>query len=151
MRFYLKILIVLSAFFLSEKLPAQNFGFGAGVILGDPTGLSFKYWTNPKNAWDAGIAWGIGEKNALSLHGDYLWHNFRLIPVDKGRLAVYYGPGTRIILGDDPHFGIRGVIGLDYMFLHVPVDIFLELAPVFDLAPATKLYFNGGLGARYFF
>ncbi len=129
----------------------QDYGFGAGIILGDPTGISLKYWSSPTNAWDAGIAWGIGRDDAFHLHGDYIWHKYGLIRVEKGRLPLYYGVGGRILFTAKAHFGIRGVIGLDYLFAGIPLDIFLEIGPVFDLVPATEFDFTGGLGARYFF
>ncbi len=141
------ILLLIFAF----NLYPQDNGFGAGIILGEPTGISLKSWLSPTNAWDAGIAWGLGKDSAFHLHGDYLWHKYGLIKVEKGRLPLYYGVGARLLFASRSHFGIRGVIGLDYLFVSIPLDIFLELAPVFDLAPATELRFNGGLGVRYFF
>ena len=137
--------------FTTANLFAQSSGFGAGIMLGEPTGISLKNWTSQINAWDAGIAWGFGNHGAFHLHGDYLWHKYGLIRVDKGRLPLYYGVGARFLFADETRFGIRGVIGLDYQVSGVPLDIFLELVPIFDLAPRTEFSFNGALGFRYFF
>jgi len=43
------------------------------------------------------------------------------------------------------------VIGLEYIFQDAPFDIFLELAPTMDIVPATGLWLQGGLGARFYF
>jgi hypothetical protein len=129
----------------------QSSGFGAGIMLGEPTGINIKNWISKTTAWDAGIAWGFGKHGAFHLHGDYLWHKYDLINVEKGKLPLYYGVGARFLFTDETRFGIRGVIGLDYLFAGVPLDVFLELAPVFDLIPATELSFNGAIGIRYFF
>jgi len=120
-------------------------------MIGEPTGISLKNWISQTNAWDAGIAWGFGNEGAFHLHGDYLWHKFNLIHVDKGRLPLYYGVGARLLFAHDFRLGIRGVIGLDYLFSDVPIDIFLEIVPIFDLAPRTEFSFNGAFGFRYFF
>jgi hypothetical protein len=129
---------------------AQSSGFGVGIMIGEPTGISLKNWVSKSNAWDAGVAWGFGKEGAFHLHGDYLWHKYDLIKVDKGALPLYYGVGARLLFSNDTHFGIRGVIGLDYLFDGLPLDIFLEIVPIFDLAPGTGFSFNGALGVRYF-
>jgi len=137
--------------FITANASGQASGFGAGVMIGEPTGISLKHWMSRTNAVAGGLAWSLGKHDAFHLHGDYLWHDWDLIKVDKGKLPLYYGVGARLLFADDAHFGIRGVVGLDYLLADIPLDIFLELAPVFDLAPSTEFSFNGGLGARYFF
>jgi hypothetical protein len=37
------------------------------------------------------------------------------------------------------------------MFADAPVDIFLELVPILDLAPETDFDLGGGIGARFWF
>jgi len=130
---------------------SQSSGFGAGIMLGEPTGISLKNWISQSNAWDAGIAWKLGKNDAFHLHADYLWHAYDIINVDKGVLPLYYGIGIRVLFTDESHLGIRGVIGLDYLFEGLPLDVFLELVPIFDLVPGTGFSFNGALGIRYFF
>jgi hypothetical protein len=36
-------------------------GFGLGVIVGNPTGLSFKVWTGGSSAFDAAAAWSLDD------------------------------------------------------------------------------------------
>jgi hypothetical protein len=147
-----KIMIttIISIVFITN-VPGQSSGFGVGLILGEPTGISLKSWLSPTTAWDAGIAWGFARHGAFHLHSDYLWHQFALIKVRKGRFPLYYGVGARLLFVEETHVGVRGVIGLNYLFEGIPLDIFIELVPVFDLVPATELYLNGALGLRYFF
>jgi len=146
------ILLCLTPLLLSAAdISGPAGSFGVGIMMGEPTGISLKSWLTRSNAWDGGIAWGFGEGGALYLHGDYLWHQFNLISVDEGKLPLYYGVGGRVLFADKSHLGVRGVVGLDYMFARVPVDIFLELAPILDLVPETDFIINGALGFRYFF
>ena len=130
---------------------AQNYGLGLGIILGEPTGISVKYWTSRITAVDGAIAWSLGKHDRMYFHGDYLWHNDRIINITRGRLPIYYGVGARLGFNGDSSLGIRGVIGLDYQFATIPLDIFLELVPVMNLAPSTDFDFNGAIGVRYFF
>ena len=62
---------------------------------------------------------------------------------------LYYGIGGRVIFQDDPRFGARIPIGLDYQFTSAPIDIFLELVPILDLAPSTNFNLGGGIGVRF--
>lgn len=125
--------------------------FGLGVVLGEPTGISGKYWTGPTTALDGGVAWAFGEKSALHVHVDHLFHHFNLIKVEKGRLPVYYGLGARVKLEDKSRVGVRVPVGLEYLVDGAPLDIFVEVAPIVELIPATGVSVNGGAGIRYFF
>jgi hypothetical protein len=131
--------------------PAQERGFGAGAFLGEPTGICIKSWTGSRTAVAAAAAWSFGHHEALHVHFDYLFHDFRLIKTEHDPLPFYYGVGVRFKDDHELRMGIRIPIGIDYMFKKAPVDIFLEFVPVFDLIPSTELFFNGGIGVRYFF
>ena len=143
-------LLFLMLFILTGYSHSQSSGFGIGIMIGEPTGINLKNWMSESAAIDAGIAWGFGRKGAFHVHADYLIHEYNLININHGRLPIYYGVGGRILLSSDSEVGIRGVVGLDYMFENAPVDIFLEIVPIFDLVPATELSFNAGIGVRYF-
>ncbi|MCP2620150.1 hypothetical protein NLC35_02765, partial [Candidatus Aminicenantes bacterium AC-334-K16] len=133
-------------------LPAKENNFGLGVILGEPTGLSFKYWTGPQTALAGALAWSFEHESSFHLHLDYLVHNFHLWQVEQQKIPVYYGIGFRFksAPGHD-RFGVRIPLGISYFLPKVPLEIFFELVPVFDLSPKTDLFFNGGVGIRYYF
>jgi hypothetical protein len=145
---FILVLVILSIPGLSS---AQQRGFGLGIILGEPTGISFKSWTGSKTAVDGGIAWSFEHGGSFHLHVDYLIHNFRLMEVEKGQLAVHYGIGGRIRTRHRERVGVRIPVGLSYFVEKAPVEIFLELGPVLDLAPATEFRMTGGVGFRYYF
>lgn len=127
--------------------------FGLGAIVGEPTGLSAKIWLSERTAVDAGLAYSFDDPEDFHLHGDFLFHKFDLLPVAKGQLPVYFGVGGRVKFERraDTRAGVRFPVGLAYMFADVPVDLFVEVAPVVDLTPKSRLAFNGGIGVRYFF
>ena len=122
-------------------------------MLGEPTGASLKYWLTEESAVDAGIGWSFHNHDDFHIHADYLFHLFDVIPVDRGRLPVYFGGGLRAKFRDsrDDLFGIRAVAGLNYLFDDLPIDIFLEGGPVFDVVPNSDVGFTAAIGARYWF
>jgi hypothetical protein len=130
---------------------AQDRGFGAGVILGEPTGLSGKLWLNRQSAVDMGLAYSFRNKGNFHLHADYLFH-FPDAIASTERIPLYVGIGGRLAVGrGDGIFGVRIPLGISYWLRSAPLEFFLEVAPILDLAPATELRANGGIGARFFF
>ncbi len=143
-------LVIMLVLFL-QPVAADETGFGLGLILGAPTGLNFKCWMKNNTAIDGALAWSVGRDSKLYLHADYLLHRFDVFEVERDKMALYYGIGGRVKFEDNGRVGIRIPIGVDYIFVNAPLDIFLELAPVLDLAPSTNLSLNGGVGIRLFF
>jgi hypothetical protein len=119
-----------------------------GVILGEPTGISFKTWQSDRTAIDAAVAWSFGDNGSVHLHADYLRHNW--LDVDRGSLAFYYGLGGRVKFADDSRFGARIPVGLQYLFPDTRLSMFFEVAPTLDLIPETSFGVNGGIGVRIF-
>ena len=146
-----KFAMVLFVLVFLSTVKAQSSGVGLGLIVGEPTGISFKYWTGSTTAFDAALAWSFIDGGAFHIHGDYLFHNMRLISVPEGLLPFYYGIGARIKTANDTKLGVRVPLGLAYLFQSAPVDIFLEIVPILDLTPKTDFAINAALGARYYF
>ncbi|MFA6091465.1 MAG: hypothetical protein WCU88_00825 [Elusimicrobiota bacterium] len=128
---------------------AQKTGdYGAGVILGNPTGGTAKLWLNENQALDA----GLGFSTDFALYGDYLWHGWKVLPQPaEGRLPVYLGLGAQIRTVSPEEFGLRTVVGIAYWLPRNPVEIFFELAPVFRLTPGKSIGLDAGIGLRYYF
>jgi hypothetical protein len=150
-RVFISTAVLTLMFFYNVK--AQDKGFGLGLIIGEPTGISAKYWIDGDNAFDFGLAYSFVQKfSAMSLHADYLYHAFDVIKSDY-RLPVYYGFGARIrfVNNSDNSLGARGVIGIAWLNDNLPIDVFFEVVPVFNLIPSTALNLDIALGARYYF
>lgn len=147
-----RVLVFCSIYFLCGAMShAQNRGFGIGIILGEPTGLSGKYWLSNTTAVDGGLAWSFARESSLHIHGDYLWHMFDALKTEDVDIPLYVGVGGRMKLSKDARLGVRIVGGFNYLVYSVPLDLFLEIAPIMDLIPATSLAINGGIGVRFFF
>lgn len=128
--------------------------FGAGIILGEPSGVSAKYFLNDTLAIDGAAGWSLHEDSDFYFQGDLLFHKFDLIHVSKGQMPVYIGGGAFVRFRDERHdneAGIRVPVGISYMFEDAPIDIFAEIAPGLDLTPSTRADFTGGVGIRFWF
>jgi hypothetical protein len=129
-------------------------GLGIGVIVGEPTGLSFKKWTDDTHAFDGALAFSLTNGNNFQVHADYLIHetSSSLNPPElKGSAPWYYGIGARIKADNgDTRFGVRVPVGISYMFADAPLDFFAEIAPIVDIAPDVSLRLNGAIGLRYY-
>jgi hypothetical protein len=126
---------------------------GAGIVVGEPTGVSAKYWLNHDIAIDGSFGIRLRDADDVYLNGDLLWHNYNLIPVSTGRMAAYIGAGPSVLFRheEDNRFGVRVPVGLAYKFENKPVDVFAEFAPILDLSPDVRGDFNVGIGVRYWF
>lgn len=129
----------------------QDGNIGLGIILGEPTGLSAKWWTGKTTAFDAGAAWSFVSGGFFQVHGDLLFHNFNLFQVETGKMALYYGFGGRVKLADQTIVSVRVPIGISYQFEKTAIELFLEVVPMLDIVPATEVGIGGGAGFRYFF
>jgi hypothetical protein len=145
-------------------ISASAFGqdqLGIGLIGGEPTGLSVKYWLDEEHAVDAAAAWSFWDGDGFQLHADYLWHNFDLLGSVAAcdMLPVYCGVGARLKFWDDngkrdddrhTAFGIRVPVGISYLFDGAPFDIFAEIVPILDVAPDIELNLNIAVGLRFY-
>jgi len=152
-------LIAALALALAAPAMAQSHGdnkyAGVGFIVGEPTGLSAKFFLNNEHALQFALAWSLSGQNEMHLQGDYVWHRYNLIDLKNGdELPLYFGVGGRFIFSEgdeDDIFGIRFPVGLDYLFTNYPFDIFAEIVPILDLTPDSDFDLEGAIGARFWF
>lgn len=148
--------ILLATFltFSGNSLYAQDHDkdLGIGFMVGEPTGLSLKSWSGGGNAIDVGLAWSLGRYDAIHLHADYLWHNYEVFAdTDPGTLPLYYGIGGRAIFDENNAIlGARVPVGMNYLFDDAPIGLFLEVAPIFNVAPETDFDLDGAIGVRVY-
>jgi hypothetical protein len=152
---------VLGGVFALETAHAQK--FGAGLLLGEPTGLSGKYWQTPSTrAIQGGLAWSFDSYMLIS--GDYLFHfpaAFGAKTPFAAQLNPYVGIGGVMFFGNNIRpkgidrssfgLGLRIPLGIEWRPADPPIGVFLELTPGIGIVPGTYGFFMGGIGARYYF
>jgi hypothetical protein len=139
--------------FFAAPNNAQNKGFGIGIMIGQPTGFAAKNWMNGDNALDFALGFSFARNySGVNMHSDYLWHSYNAIQSTE-KFVLYYGPGLSLRTGKNGNgqFGIRGELGLEWMSHSVPIDVFIEIAPVFNFIASTDFGIDAGFGARYYF
>ena len=150
-RIFLSALLFVLFSGMAQTVFAQAKGFGLGIILGEPTGVSIKKWTGEHGAFDGAVAWSFTGSGYLHLHADYLRHSFKLIDVNQGQLPVYYGLGVKLVMANDPILGARIPLGINYIFGDAPLDLFAEIVPGLNLINNSDnmFFIEGGLGIRF--
>ncbi|HDS02687.1 MAG TPA: hypothetical protein ENN72_03150 [Firmicutes bacterium] len=143
--------LIFLLFIFSGLLAAGPYDFGIGFVLGEPTGVTVKYWNSEKSAFDGAIAWSFSGEKKLHLHADYLVHSLNAYTIDKAPFHLYYGIGVRIKFSDKTRLGSRIPLGTSYTPTSAPLEIFCEVIPLLDLVPDTDFQLNAGLGLRYYF
>jgi hypothetical protein len=126
-------------FIVSQKSNAE---VAAGIIIGEPTGVSVRIDHFPV----LGFAWSL-HNNWMYVHGDYIF----IDEVLSDPLRWYLGGGLFLGINDESvGFGVRVPVGLQIRF-HRNFEVFGELAPGLALIEETGLYLGGGIGIRYVF
>ncbi len=154
-KFMKRLIAFVLLIFAAAQVRAVQPDFEIGVILGDIDGLSMKLWMSEQSAVDFAAAWDLLEER-IHIHGEYL-HHARFFQLDKGQLPVYLGFGgvIRADVGDNVDddgltLGLRVPAGITYLFDQLPLSLFLEVGPRFDVTEADWGV-NGGAGIRYTF
>ena len=121
---------------------------GVGIALGQPMGVTGKYWLSSTVAVDA--AAGYHFNSNFDMHADYLWHTFSSFDIQDGRLPFYFGIGGRVNLGNDSNFGMRLPLGASYLPSNQPFEFFAEVAPVVRLLKDLGVDIDGLVGVRVY-
>lgn len=158
---FLVVMMIMLVTVTEARVADPQYRYSFGMMVGEPTGFTGKYWLNNKEAYD--ITMSFRFSSYLYIQGGYLYHNYNVFQKGKAlpQPALYYGGGLRLILDDNHRYrkyyedrdydsilGIKGTIGLNYILKDLPVELFAELSPIMNIVPATDLDFSAGLGVR---
>ncbi|MDP2599618.1 MAG: hypothetical protein Q8P84_02650 [Deltaproteobacteria bacterium] len=160
-RFFTVVLVLLvsaTSFAISPYGP-EGKRFGAGLYLGEPTGITLKGYLTEQLAINGVAAWSF-TTDSLMVIGDVVFDFFD-IPVDSDAVNIpfYAGAGAVISIdggrgagrSDGTTAGVRIPVGVAFQWTRHPVEAFVEVGPGVRLAPNTEFDLTGGVGARYYF
>jgi hypothetical protein len=159
--------IILAAVAILLLSPAANAQgpqgrpFGLGLCLGEPAGVTAKYWFDRNHAMDAAVGWGYWPHKGLAIYADYLYNLYTLIPAGSVPfdLLFYIGIGGKVGFWEKHEgkggvgVGVRVPFGLTMVFTSAPFDVFLEITPSVGLGGPGDVYFDldGCIGGRFYF
>jgi hypothetical protein len=140
-----------------EMLNAESGSFGAGFILGSPSGITGKMFFDGNNALDFGL--GVVSGDDLYCYADYLKHFSGVLPLSDLALYIGLGPGYHRYEKErkkrdderENRFELRVPLGLEYAIRTIPLGVFLEIAPALRVIPEIGFDIRGGIGVRYYF
>lgn len=146
--------------------PGKGGDIGLGVMLGDPTGVSFKWVPHAHHSLDAALGFGPFHLGGGRLHATWQWQSRPLgQPEDLAIVAGvglglgmafwhkrYIGPGTPDRFAGVAMFVRAPAASIAFNLMKLPVDVFLEAAYSPLVAPPLTFWnFDFALGARGWF
>ncbi len=140
----------------NQPFKAPYSAYGLGVFLGQPIGITFGMDLSPTSLLDFKAAWDFsgvdGTRFAMLFQGNYQFTLPGSFVIQRHDIVPFFGLGAELGLGSDGvKLGLRIPLGLDYRFVSVPLELFLEAGIGMYVFPKTELSWGGGLGVRYRF
>lgn len=128
--------VLLTGILFGHRASAQDYRFGLGVRLSNssPTlnnAITGKYFATDRTAVEGIVSFGsrFGLGALLEIHNGF----------NTPGLKWFYGAGAYVGFQDgDTYLGPTGIIGLDYTFPNVPVNISVDWKPELDIIPGVN-------------
>ncbi len=152
------LLLILILLFAGQNALAQDYRTGIGLRAGSTNGLTIKHYTKPKVALEGIIS---SRWRGLGLTGLIEGHTRAF---DVNRLNFYYGAGAHVYFwgerkrGYSPFperesvVGLDGILGLEYNFREVPLNVSIDWKPTFNFnVPDNFWGDDAALSVRYIF
>ncbi len=146
--------LLMALLFVASVSQAQDYKSAVGLRLGYPLSVSYKTFISDRGAFE-GVA-GFRSYVGYSWFnvGAYYQHHNEISSVDG--LRWYYGAGANVYFwsydsgflnaGSTTSIGISGVLGLDYKFNDLPLNLSVDWIPTF-FVNGFGSGFGGGYGA----
>ena len=145
---------------LLEDLEGEANGFGLGMYLGRPLGLSLSY---AADSWLTQMHLGMWFPNTYRISVDQLYsvHQFSAgeywyVPVNVGlggfAYVNEYQAGDLIAGGETTydHYGIRAPLSLSLKHRKLSFETFVDLVPAVQIRPRVEFDVYGGIGLRVY-
>lgn len=149
----MKVLLALAAFLLALAATAQPYNKAIGIKFPVGTGITYKRFISPKSALEFQA---LAARENFMVDGLYEFH----FPFEKATgLSWYVGPGVHAgfyksayqkTYSSNFDLGIDNVLGLDYKFNGLPLNMSLDWQPTFSFTGNSGAHAAyGGVALRY--
>lgn len=127
------LLLTVSIVLLAKQTEAQPYRFGLGVRLSNATptlnnSITGKYFITEQSAVEGIVSFGsrFGLGGLIEIHK----------PLNIPQMTWMYGGGAFVGFQDnDTYLGPTGILGLDYKFENVPINLSLDWKPELNIIP----------------
>ncbi len=131
----------------SIKVDRPSYKTAIGVRF-SPFGVSFK--ANTRAAHNSFELIGYFHDGFVA-SALYYW-NFKVN--EPGNIKLYLGGGglagfKNEVAGGSAELGVGGILGADYKFLHLPINISLDWQPAYQIGRDNEFKSRGGIAARF--
>lgn len=133
----------------AQDVNAQDYRFAAGIRLSSPdatlnNSITGKYFVTDRTAIEGIVAFG----NRFGIGGLVEIHNSFDVP----GLKWFYGAGAYVGSGEgNTYLGPTGIIGLDYKFQNIPLNLSLDFKPELDFLPEIAAHYPVAFTIRFVF
>ena len=151
----MRILLAIAAFLLALAATAQPYNKAIGIKFPVGTGITYKKFVTPKAAMEFQA---LTAKESFMVDGLYEFH-FQFTKAEG--LSWYVGPGVHAgfyrsefqkTYNSKMDLGIDGVLGLDYKFNGLPINVSLDWQPSLSFTGNSGTHSAyGGVAVRYAF
>ena len=139
-------------FLCGSRVLAQDYRMALGIRLSssDATlsnSISGKYFITDRSAIEGLISFGnrFGVGGLLEIHNPFAVPGFKWFYGG----GVYVGNGGYEKSDNATYFGPKGIIGLDYKFPNIPLNLSLDFKPELDIIPAITAHYAVALSVRF--
>jgi hypothetical protein len=150
-------LTIMTLTMIAAMASAQEYKTGIGVRAGFSSGLTIKHFLSRNAAFEGLLTtrW-----QGFDITGLYEIHNQAF---DVKQLSWYYGGGAHLGFYNGTYvswghngtaytiLGIDGVLGLEYTFIELPINIGIDWKPALNLIGYVGFWSEGAFSVRYVF
>ena len=149
-----KLFSIILVIGLTTAVYAQDYQTGLGLRGGTGWGITLKHFVSQKNAFEGFF---YAYNHGFNVTGLYQYHNNAF---DVDNLRWYYGFGAHIGSYNNKNkdynsnfvLGIDGILGIEYTFTEVPLNIGLDWNPHLNFTSYSGFWpGSAGISIRYIF
>jgi hypothetical protein len=130
------LMLGIALLIFSQTASAQDYRLGLGVRLSNSTptlnsSITGKYFITDRSAVEGIVSFGsrFGMGALLELHRS----------LNTPGLRWFYGGGAYVgFQSDETFLGPTGILGLDYKFANVPINVSVDWKPELDIIPRVN-------------
>ena len=138
------------------SLHAQNYNTGLGLRAGTFSGVTLKHFVSDRSAFEGILdtRWrGFAIVGLYEIHNNLDVDNLRWYYGFGGHVGFYHGYDDHPWADDNKDYtiiGVDGILGIEYTFDEVPVNLSLDWKPVINLVGYNGFWADGfALSIRY--